>query len=229
MNYTKEYLSYLFGNKKGIPYRLPQSLDWESLSFEESLMFHTLEKTQNQFLQSLDLNSLKIPEIYRLFTYQEYFEPNLFESLTARYKLHFDFYQSALNVSNLSEGQLQSLFDFENNKLTIFAVFSKNRKRPGLLFIKKSNNKFATHENGKVWSIPVLGESSRGLDFRFTNGRTPMGVYMIKGVMPEANNPYEFGIFRRLKIDYATNVSEAFLPKNHAKLHWFKKPRFRTY
>jgi len=93
--------------------------------------------------------------------------------------------------------------------------------------IRQSSGAFLQNERGDVWSIPILAHTSRGLSFNHSNGHTPCGVYTIDGVMPEANNPLEFGGHRRLIVNFlkedAKDSYRALLPRLHWSLDWWKQ------
>jgi hypothetical protein len=134
----------------------------------------------------------------------------------------------AIGAKALVAKDLQSLLDFKTNRPTLYAILKKDRSTPGRLLLKDKNNHFLKGHNGDIWSIPILGLSGRGLSFHHSNGQTPMGVYTIDGVMPEANNKTEFGEFRRLIVNFIKSSPEEaeitqLLPKIHHKLDWWKQ------
>lgn len=235
MSFTRDYLSFVFGNKKGQSYRLPQDLNWGSQSFEvlkkqdpaptleDLLTFHFLNHSLISFLNKLSLKDLSKKEIYRLFTFESVLPNEFLMDLKNHYPIHYRFYQSALQTSSLKVSEVEELLSFNNKKLTIFAIFGNSRHQTGTLLIRKSDGSFYKDKNGKVFKLTIFGNSTRGLDFRYSNGRTPTGVFQIKGVMPEANHVLEFGKFRRLKIEYIDDLAESFLPKSHFQLNWFKE------
>lgn len=235
MSFAKDYLSFLFGNKRGQSYRLPQDLNWGSQSFEELkkqdsaptledlLCYHSLNHTLDKFTSQLSLKELSKKEIYRLFTFENLLADEFILDLINHYPTHYRFYKSALETKTLNSKEVEDLLSFDNKKLTIFAIFGNSRSKPGTLLIRKSDGEFLRDKSGKVFKLTIFGNSTRGLDFRFSNGRTPTGVFRVRGVMPEANHVREFGKFRRLKIDYIEDLAESFLPKSHYQLNWFKE------
>lgn len=222
MNFNRDFLSYLFGNKKGSPYELPQSLDWGSLNFEEKLLYKTLTHSIDEFVSTLDLSALTPSEIYHLIGHRDFLNEHWQSILLTRFKDEYLHLETALKAPALNEKELQELLDFKNETLSVFAIFKKNRKAPGKLFIRLPSGEFLKNKNQSVWQLPVLGQSSRGLDFNHTNGQTPTGVYQLNSVMPEANNPKEFGIYRRLKIYYQEDQS-LLIPKSHETLAYWQQ------
>lgn len=223
MSFAKDYLSFLFGNKKGQSYRLPQDLDWGSQSFEDHLTYHALNHSLDSFVSKLSLKELSKKDIYRLFTFEELLPSEFVLDLINHYPIHYRFYKSALLTRSLKREEVEDLLSFDNKKLTIFAIFENSRNKTGTLLIRKSDGRFLRDKNGKIFKLTIFGNSTRGLDFRYSNGRTPTGVFRVKSVMPEANHVLEFGKFRRLKIEFIEDLAEDFLPASHHKLNWFKE------
>ncbi len=223
MSFAKDYLSFLFGNKRGQSYKLPQDLDWGSQSFEDHLTYHALNNSLDSFVSKLCLKELSKKDIYRLFTFEELLPSEFVLDLINHYPIHYRFYKSALSTKSLNREEVENLLSFDNRKLTVFAMFENSRNITGTLLIRKSDGRFLRDKNGKMFKLTIFGNSTRGLDFRYSNGRTPTGVFRVKSVMPEANNVLEFGKFRRLKIEYIEDLAEDFLPFSHHKLNWFKE------
>ena len=207
MNYLKTYLPYLFGNKKGQKYKLPQEIPWESLSFEESLMFHALVGTLTSYVKDLNYESLSDNQKYHLLNFT-----NQYSDL---------FFSEAVNARSLNVQEAQELLDFNSNQLMLFAILPTNRRSLGTLLIKKSSGEFLKDDCGNIWSLRILACSGRGLPFHHSNGQTPMGVYSIDGVMPTADKNYEFGKFRRLIVNF-TNVDKL-IPPSHFDKSWWKQ------
>jgi hypothetical protein len=202
MNYLKTYLPYLFGNKIGQKALLPQEISWGSLSFEETLMFHTLKNSLNHYLQELNLNELSEEKVFHLINFFNFFAPEFKKTFLQKFDQEFELFQKSLIADPLSVHDLQTLLNFKNNQLSLFAILPSNRKNLGKLLIRKDNGDFLKDLNGNIWSISILACSGRGLAFHHSNGQTPNGVYSIDGVMPEANKNYEFGKFRRLIVNF---------------------------
>ncbi|MGZ3809640.1 MAG: hypothetical protein ACXVCE_16280, partial [Bacteriovorax sp.] len=221
---------YLFGNKKGksLEIPLPEPVPWDALNFEEILMFHALKHSLNEFFEALDLSNLTKYEIYHLFSFLEFLnEENSLEVQTF-FKDEFNFFEEALRSLPLNKWELQELLHFKTSKLALFAILKRDRSVPGVLLVRSPEGSFVTKDNGDIWSIPILGLSGRGLSFNHSNGCTPMGVYTIDSVMPEANKRFEFGEYRRLIINFikgpeAEMELQKFLPFIHRSHHWWKQ------
>lgn len=231
MNYLKTFLPYLFGNKKGksLDIPLPDPVPWSSLRFEERLMFLALKDQLDSYLKGIDLNHLENKQdIFHLFNFLDYVNSHDRQTITSRYSSEFSLYIKALEARALYAYELQNLLDLKNDRTTLFVILKKDRRIPGRLILKNKNNQFLTNKDSSLWSIPILGLSGRDLSFHHSNGQTPMGVYYIDGVMPEANNKIEFGEHRRLIINFIKNSPEEaelaqFLPKTHHELDWWKQ------
>ena len=226
MNYLKTFLPYLFGNKKGKSLVLPSPIPWGHLNFEEMLMFHALQHSLNSYVNSLDLNTLSKKDVFHLFNFLEFLNRDLKEQVEVRFSDLHSQYQQAIKRSEIKLNELQELIKFKTNTLTLFAVLKTDRRRKGKLLVRKADGQFMTDGKGKIWSIPVLGMSRRGLPFNHSNGHTPSGVFTIDSVMPEANKQKEFGSYRRLIVNFIKPSQNEenllkFLPRNHHGLSWW--------
>lgn len=228
MSYLKEYLPYLFGNKVGQKPMLPEILYFDELSFEEKLMFSTFKGEQNKLFHSLNLFELSAKERFHLINFYQFFDASIKREIDAKLHEERKFYRDALHFDLLGIKGAEELLARETAELTVYVALRKNREELGRLIIKKANGEFYRKRNGKIWSIPILGLSSRGLSFHHTNGCTPCGVYRINGVMPEANKFEEFGRYRRLVLDFIEESPDeeklkTYLPMNHYERHWWKQ------
>jgi hypothetical protein len=226
MNYLKTFLPYLFGNKEGKSYVFPNELNWEKLNFEETLMFHTLQNSLENFTNTLDVSNLSHQQIYHLFGFQKYLSQEFLDRLKKTYTNEFDIFSSAKKGEELRANEVQEILNYKNYTLSVFAIFNKDRSKPGRMFVRDGYGHFVHKENGEVWSIPTLGVSGRGLPFNHSNGTTPCGVYSIDSVMPEANKNKEFGKFRRLIVNFLKQTPneeniKQFLPRTHHKRTWW--------
>lgn len=225
MSYLKTYLPYLFGNKKNYSYKLPQSIEWGSLSFEEALLFHTLNNSLSAYLLGLDLSVLSKKQILQLFNFIDFFPMAFKDKLIKKFEQDFYSYLNSLKSNSLGHRELQKILNFKNNQLTVFALMNPDRKQAGKLLIRMKDGSFFRDKKNNIWSIRTLGLSSRGLNFCHTNGSTPTGIYQINSVMPECNHQYEFGKNRRLKIHFIDDSQLLeYLPKDPQKS--FKEHRW---
>ena len=227
MSYLKTFLPYLFGNKKGKSYELPQSIDWGCLNFEETLMFHTLQGTLKTFTDTIVFSELDTKQVFHLLSFREFLSAKFLADLKRSFSKEYELFLEALKGEVLKASDVEELLNHKTHTLSLFALFSKDRSRPGRLFIRRADGRFYTRDNGDIWSVRVLGTSGRGLPFNHSNGTTPCGVYSIDSVMPEANKPYEFGESRRLIVNFLKaspkeeNIAQ-FLPKNHRQRLWWR-------
>lgn len=63
----------------------------------------------------------------------------------------------------------------------MFVFCRPNRDVLCLAVLKDRNGKFVKQQQ-KLWSVPLLLQSIRNLDWYFTNGRTPQGIYRMEGI-----------------------------------------------
>lgn len=224
MSYLKTYLPYLFGNKKNYSYKLPHSIDWGSLSLEESLLFHTLNNSLNTYLLSFDFNILSKKQIFQFFNFIDFFPTTFKDELIKKYNQDFNLYLNSLKINSLKPDHLQKILNFKTHQLTVFALMNSDRKKSGRLLIRLMDGSFLRDKKNNIWSIRTLGLSSRGLNFCHTNGSTPTGIYQINSVMPECNHQYEFGKNRRLKIHFIDDSQlMEYLPKESLEHHWWQQ------
>lgn len=227
MNYLKTFLPYLFGNKKGRSFCLPENINWQELNFEETLMFHALSGSLHDFFSKINLKNLSSKEVLHLLNFKEYLNQKDVQDIYDFFPKEFELHLLATKAVALNVQELQEVLDYKNFSLTIFALFTKGRRSPGKLFIRDESGRFFLDEKNHIWTIPILGLSGRGLPFYASNGDTPAGIYSIDSVMPEANKPYEFGEFRRLIVNFLTKSPEEenikqFLPSKHRNKNWWK-------
>lgn len=228
MNYLKTFLPYIFGNKKGksLEFSLPDRALWSTLSLEEQLTFHTLAHDLDSFVSSLDFKTLPKKDIFHLLNFLPFLKQGLKQNLETQFADELLLFHEALNANALSRKSVQELLNFKTEKMAVFAFLHKDRTRPGVLAVRKRDGTFMAKGDGSVWSIPILGLSSRGLSFNHSNGCTPMGVYTLDSVMPEPNKPYEFGKYRRLIVNFIPgleSVLNQYLPESHYSLFWWKQ------
>lgn len=218
-------MPYLFGNKKGksLEIPIPNPIVWNDLSFEETLMFHALCGTLNEFVHQLNLSELENKKIYHLFNFLPYLNQSLSKQIKNIFKDQFLFFTKAIKPHVLNAHELQEILDFKNDTLTVFAILNPDRRIPGTLLVRAQNGSFV-QDSDRIWSIPVLGLSGRGLSFHHSNGATPQGVYTIDSVMPEANRTYEFGHFRRLILNFMSDPQILrLLPITHHHKCWWQQ------
>lgn len=62
--------------------------------------------------------------------------------------------------------------------------------------LKDGNGEFV-QENGQLWSVPLSLRSIHGLDWIFSRGQTPQGIYRIQGTVPQPDTEFfrAFGQF----------------------------------
>ena len=234
MNLQKTFLPYFFGNKKGMSFSSLKvknqseidSLSLQNLSFADQLLIHLLQgRLADYVFQLFDkIEHLENKDIFHLLNYYQYLPLKCQKKMTSDYKEQVSFYNKALTASVLSSQQVNELLKANTGKASAYALLNEDRSLPGIVLIKNANGDFLK-EKGQIWHRPILGESSRGLSFQYPNGRTPMGIYLMQSVMPEADQYDEFGLFRRVKLEFikSMDVSKQMIPKSHHDLFWWKQ------
>jgi hypothetical protein len=101
----------------------------------------------------------------------------------------------------------------------MYVLCRPNRDVLCLAVVKDRNGKFLKRGN-QPWSAPLLLQSLRNLDWYFTNGRTPQGLYRMEGVslQPDDEFFHAYGQFSlvNLFVPFEDGV-QAFLPNQKGK------------
>lgn len=101
----------------------------------------------------------------------------------------------------------------------MYVICRPNRDVLCLAVIKDRNGKFLKRGN-QLWSAPLLLQSLRNLDWYFTNGRTPQGIYRMEGVslQPDDEVFHAYGQFSlvNLFVPFEDGV-QSFLPNQKGK------------
>jgi hypothetical protein len=112
-----------------------------------------------------------------------------------------------------------------HNKVRLFLFCRKDRNYPCLFAMKDFYNQ-PVMDGDKLWTLPALAISSRGLDYYQTNGQTPQGVHTMDSVMPSSEPFRSFGAFRRVILSWVPRVAneshtKRFIPRStHSDLWW---------
>ena len=234
MNLQKTFLPYFFGNKKGMSFSFQkekyqqeiQSLYTQQLPLQDLLLLHLIQGDLSTFVAELyNKNSTFTNiEIYHLLNFNQYLPVKWQKKIHTDFREKELFYKKVSGNQVLNSNQVNELLKFKTGITTAYALLNVDRSHPGLLLLKNSDGQFL-EQNGKIWHRPILGQSSRGLSFQYSNGRTPLGIYHSKSVMPKADQFNEFGRFRRVKLEFTKDFEEskALLPRTHHGLHWWKQ------
>jgi len=101
----------------------------------------------------------------------------------------------------------------------MYVLCRPNRDILCLAVLKDRNGKFLK-QGKQLWSAPLLLQSLRNLDWYFSNGRTPQGIYRMEGVslQPDDDVFHAYGQFSlvNLFIPFEDGV-KAFLPNQKGK------------
>jgi hypothetical protein len=185
-------------------------------------------------IKTIETRALNQSEASIIVAYKNYLPKVVFEKAKVNNQNIKDIEKALSTNSIVGEELARDLFDFtpdleEQHNLRVFVFCRENRDYPCRLVIKSKLNEIVKKENGEIWSMPVLAKSSRGLPSNITNGNTPMGIHLIKSVMPQANRQRFFGKFRRVILNFIPNSSEqeletkSFLPASQHGLTWWKR------
>lgn len=101
----------------------------------------------------------------------------------------------------------------------VYVFCRPNRDVLCLTLIKDRNGKFLK-QGQQLWSTPLLLQSVRNLDWYFTNGRTPQGLYRMEGISRQPDDEFfhAYGQFSlvNLFVPFEDGV-QAFLPNQKGK------------
>ncbi len=56
--------------------------------------------------------------------------------------------------------------------------------------LKDRDGQFVRHQDGKLWSVPLLLRSIHNLAWNFSRGQTPQGIYRIEGQVPQPDDDF---------------------------------------
>lgn len=224
--------------------RLEASLDYQSLTRIERLKLLAIRK------DLLGQGGYEFFNFERL-TYNEALEYLSHKEFFNKIKINFDIQgndtlkrakeviQNIGQHDSLSRTDLQDLFfnhpdgrEFRGGKYVdtarVFLLCRENRAYPCRVIIKDRHGHFLREKNGRIWSMPVLAKSKRGLRYNVTNGNTPTGIHLLDSVMPSANRQHVFGKFRRNILNWIPKsnmdkYTKYFLPSSHENKTWWKR------
>ena len=69
----------------------------------------------------------------------------------------------------------------------LYVFCRPNRELLCLAVLKDRNGNFV-QQDAKPWSVPLLLQSIHNLDWNFTRGQTPQGIYRIEGAVPQPDD-----------------------------------------
>lgn len=92
-----------------------------------------------------------------------------------------------LSFQPLATPPLQDLLSWEiaPNQPHLFVFCQPNRRVLCQTILRDAQGKFLRTTDGSLWSVPLLLESIHRLDWNFSRGRTPQGIYRIEGEVPQ--------------------------------------------
>lgn len=111
----------------------------------------------------------------------------------------------------------------------IYMFCRQQRQFPCLMIMKNPDGSLRTTDDGQtLWSHPALGYSRHKKSYNQTNGNTPSGVFRIDSVMPEADQQFTFGKFRRLILNFVASTKneedhKKLLPESNHNLSWWRE------
>ncbi|HEY8279713.1 MAG TPA: hypothetical protein VIH99_08825 [Bdellovibrionota bacterium] len=113
-------------------------------------------------------------------------------------------------------------------KPRLFLFCRHNRRYSCLFTMRDKDDKPLRYSSGRLWTQPALALSGHNKPFNERSGHTPQGVHLVNGVMPEANDPYSYGRYRRLVLEFppdSPGESEfmRLLPASSHDSSWWKE------
>ncbi len=82
-------------------------------------------------------------------------------------------------------------------QLHLYVVCQPDRDILCRMVLKDRNGEFVRHQDGQLWSVPLLLRSIHKLAWNFTRGQTPQGIYRVEGSIPQPDDEFfrAFGQF----------------------------------
>ena len=100
-----------------------------------------------------------------------------------------------IDIANSADTQslppLKDLLKWEvaDQQLHLYVLCRSDRRILCRAILKDRNGQWVRRE-GKLWSVSLLLESIHGLNWNFTRGQTPQGIYRIESVVPAAEDEF---------------------------------------
>jgi hypothetical protein len=100
-------------------------------------------------------------------------------------------------------------------QLHLYVICQPDRDVLCRAVLKNREGVFVRHQDGKLWSVPLLLRSIHGLAWNFSRGQTPQGIYRIEGTVPQPDDEFfrAFGQFPLVNLYVPFEPgAQAFLP-----------------
>lgn len=203
------------------------------------------KEVQMNFIIELE-NELRKPKpnlklIYLIAAYEKEIQDSSFALVIPIAKLHKS-YKNVAKYSNIkkeiSNDLVSDIFfkspdsaHFGNgeyaNSVKLFMFCRQSRLYPCLMVMKDAKGEVFRHEDGTIWNHKALALSASGHPSYKRNGNTPTGVMTIDSVMPIADRPMDFGVNRRLILNFIEKTKKeelikSALPETSHTDYWWK-------
>lgn len=82
-------------------------------------------------------------------------------------------------------------------QLHLYVICQPDRDVLCRTVLKDRNGEFVRHQDGQLWSVPLLLRSIHKLAWNFSRGQTPQGIYRVEGSVPQPDDEFfrAFGQF----------------------------------
>ena len=130
--------------------------------------------------------------------------------------------QNLQSATPVSTPNLRDLLKWQiaPNQPHMYVFCRPNRDVLCTTVLKDGNGKFVKNAAKQLWSAPLLLQSLHNLDWNFTNGRTPQGLYRMEGIsrQPDDEVFHAYGQFSlvNLFLPFEDGVN-SFLPSQKGK------------
>lgn len=189
-------------------------------------------------------NNLRLPKpttklIYTIAAFQELFKAKELSDLVELASKHKSFKRvSNSELKSITDDSISDIFYNSpansvygngeySDTIKLFMFCRYKRRFPCMMVMRDATGAVVRNVDGTIWTHPALGLAASGLPSYMRNGNTPTGVMTIDSVMPEADLPLNFGVNRRLVLNFIKKSKKevnlkALLPSSSHSQSWWK-------
>jgi len=132
-----------------------------------------------------------------------------------------DIFQFQPNLNEFSKGRYK-------DTVRLYMFCRKDRQYPCRFLMRDKDGNVVQNDKGEAWSQSSLGYSRKKKPYWKIDGDTPSGIFLMNGVMPEANKKMRYGKFRRIILNFvakseAEQKQKQLLPASSYDLPWWQQ------